>query len=362
MEYININDITDDNIEKIIINKHNFYCTNCNKKGHYYKKCAYPIISNGIIAIYIQNLNQKLIPLLEEYLLVNIKKIKHIYKNNIKHNKYNEFSGIQYNSGENFSRQKFDLNNIKMTNFKDTIDLKDITNEEIFSNINNNIKFLLVQRKHSLGYLEFMRGRYNISNNELILKLFMQMTPEEISDINSKEFDCLWNNLWDINNIKNKYHHKEYISSKEKFYQLKIKNYDFDNKNMKPSFNFNEWGFPKGRRELYESDIICAMREFEEETYIKENDYIIFEKCNSIKENLIGTNGINYTHNYFLALLHDNLTLENNKNNKEIGNIRIMDIKECIELIRPYHTEKLNIIKTIYLLFNNFIKEYNIDT
>ena len=331
MEYININDITNDNIEKIIIHKNNFYCTNCNKKGHIYKKCAYPIISNGVIAIHIKNLNPILIPLLEEYLSNNIKKIKYYNKNN----------NIKYSK-----------------NINSNITLSDKIDEKICKNINNNIQFLLVQRKNSLGYLEFMRGRYNINNNELIIKLFMQMTPEEINDINNKDFDYLWNNLWDINNIKNKYHHKEYIASKEKFYQLKLNN-NIIFENIKPSFDFNEWGFPKGRRELYESDLVCAIREFEEETYIKEDDYYIFEKCNYIRENLIGTNGINYTHNYFLALLQkNNIILEDNKNNKEIGNIKIMNIKDCIELIRPYHTEKINIIKTIYLLINNFIKEY----
>ena len=37
----------------------NFYCTNCNKKGHVYKNCLEPIISNGIISIYIDNFNKE---------------------------------------------------------------------------------------------------------------------------------------------------------------------------------------------------------------------------------------------------------------------------------------------------------------
>jgi hypothetical protein len=315
MEFININNIDNNDLDKIIIHKNNFYCTNCNKKGHIYKKCTLPIISNGVIAIYINNLNPLLIPLLEDYICKNIKYIKN-------HNFENKM----------------------------------IFNDKFLKDINENIKFLLVQRKNSLGYLEFMRGRYNINNNELILKLFMQMTPIEINDIINKDFDTLWNNLWDINNIKNKNHQKEYNISKEKFNQLKLQNNII---NIKPSFDFNEWGFPKGRRELYESDLVCAIREFEEETCINENDYILFEKCNYIRENLIGTNGINYIHNYFLALLeNNNINLENNKNNKEIGNIKILNIKECINIIRPYHNEKINIIKRIYLLINNFIKEY----
>jgi hypothetical protein len=328
MNYINTeldNVINDSNInveEKIIIPKKNYYCSNCNKKGHIYKNCNYPVISNGIIAIFIENLNPIQIPLLENYLLDNIKKIRYNIKNNL------------------------------------------FINNDFEHNINENIKFLLVQRKNSLGYLEFMRGRYNINNTDLIVRLFLQMTPEEIYDINNKDFDYLWGNLWDSNNIKNKYHHKEYLISKEKFYQLKLQNNNLL-ENIKPNFDFNEWGFPKGRRELYESDLICAMREFEEETYLKEDDYYLIEKCNSIRENLTGTNGIDYIHNYFLALLNNKTDLNakinlNNNINREIGNIKIMNIKDCINIIRPYHTNKLCIIKIIYTIINNFIKQYNL--
>ena len=35
-----------------------------------------------------------------------------------------------------------------------------------------------------------------------------------------------------------------------------------------------DWGFPKGRRNLRESDYDCALREFEEETDIKETNIL----------------------------------------------------------------------------------------
>ena len=52
--------------EKIIISNKNFYCSNCNKRGHIYKKCYEPIISNGIISFYIENFDNSFISLLEE--------------------------------------------------------------------------------------------------------------------------------------------------------------------------------------------------------------------------------------------------------------------------------------------------------
>ena len=308
----NINTINDFLNDEIIISNKNYYCSNCNKQGHTYKKCHEPIISNGIISLYIENFDNSMIPLLEDYVM------------------------------KNFKKKNQDIENFKF-NFYD-----------------NKIKFLMVQRKHSLGYIEFMRGRYNVENINNIKYLLEQMSPEEIQAINSKNFDFLWNMLWNnnpisTNSIGKKRHYKEYILSKQKFYELKM------NKNkilstVKPTYNFNEWGFPKGRRENYETDIVCAMREFEEETYFNENDYSILDELNIIKENLIGTNGINYRHNYFLAIMNNQYI--SGKENKEIGDIKFMNQDDCISIIRPYHHNKQLIIKKIYNLIANFLIKY----
>jgi ADP-ribose pyrophosphatase YjhB (NUDIX family) len=326
MNYINIkhnneiNDTDTDINEKIIIPKKNYYCSNCNKKGHTFKKCLDPIISNGIIGIYIENFEKKLILQLENYIIANLK----IFSNK----KFNEYSWL------------------------DT--LHKINNKEL----NNNIKFLMIQRKNSLGYLEFMRGRYNTNEDDSIIHLFEQMIPDEIYSILHEEFDILWNNLWDKNNIRNKNHYKEYTSSKQKFIFLKLNKLDLLN-SLKPLYLFNEWGFPKGRRESYESDLVCAIREFEEETAYIENQYTILEQCKVIKENLKGTNNINYAHNYFLAILNEKNEYYD-KTNREVGDIKIMNLNECIDSIRPYHNNKIKIIKHVYNIINKFLEEYDI--
>jgi 8-oxo-dGTP pyrophosphatase MutT (NUDIX family) len=316
MDYSNekdTNPINDFINEKIIISNKNYYCSNCNKRGHTYKKCYEPIISNGIISIFIEDFDKSLIPLLEGYIMENIKK-KNRYINKLTTN-------IFYKK----------------------------------------IKFLMVQRKHSLGYMEFMRGKYDVGDKEGIKYLLEQMTPKELSDINNKDFDYLWNMLWDndpnsTTTIKNKHHYKEYITSKQKFYELKMARSKMLTM-TKPNFNFNEWGFPKGRRETYETDLVCAMREYEEETNYSENEYSILDESNVIRENLVGTDGNNYRHNYFLAIVHENHI--NDKENKEIGDINFMDIEECISIIRPYHHNKQIIIKKIHNLIVNFLIEHS---
>jgi 8-oxo-dGTP pyrophosphatase MutT (NUDIX family) len=303
------------NYEKTITIKKNFYCTNCNKKGHVYKNCLEPIISNGIIGIYIDNFDIENFDNLEKYISLNL------------------FPSLRLRKNTNF-------------------EYKNLCNE------NSNIKFLMIQRKNSLGYLEFIRGRYDETNNQNINYIFEQMTQNEIQDILTKDFDFLWNDLWDVNNIKNKNHYKEYMTSRQKFYELKLNKSEIIN-NLKPKYLYNEWGFPKGRRELYESDIICAIREFEEETNIKENMYNLLESCSKIKENLVGTNGVNYLHNYFLAILNTDKINNIDSNNREIGNIKVMTYNECIENIRPYHINKLKIINILYELICDFLESYN---
>lgn len=308
--------------EQIIIPKKNYYCLNCNRKGHTFKKCLEPIISNGIIGIHIENLDKKYISILEDYIISNLRI-------------FNKYSVSQKNKIGIWLENSNKLNDCEL---------------------NTKIKFLMIQRKNSLGYLEFIRGRYNINDPHTLIHLIEQMSPIELDEILNKDFDYLWNNLWDKNNIKNKNHHKEYIISKQKFYELRLNNIELLS-NTKTTYNFNEWGFPKGRRESYESDLVCAIREFEEETCYDENKYILLEKCRSIRENLTGTNGIDYAHNYFLTIL-----LEKNENydetNREIGNVKIVNLNECIDIIRPYHKNKVKIIKYIYNVINDFIKEH----
>lgn len=350
---INIDEIIND--DKIIIQKKNYYCSNCNRKGHTFKNCNEPIISNGIIAIYIKNFDLELIPYLETYIVKNLKIFNNSYnkKNSSpNHKKTLLMSNSDSNSSLNKWFEECDKkNNILSDEFSNSF-----TNHNDL-NINDNIQFLMVQRKHSLGYLEFMRGRYRLENIENIIYLIEQMTPDEIYDILNKDFDSLWNNLWDVNNIKNKNHHKEYVQSKQKFYQLKLSYPDLI-KSTKPLYSFNEWGFPKGRRESYESDLVCAIREFEEETNLEEKNYTILEKCKSIRENLTGTNGIQYTHNYFLSIINNKSNWKDDTN-KEIGQTSVLNIMECLNKIRPYHKNKIRIIKHIYAVINNFLEEYS---
>ena len=64
-------------------------------------------------------------------------------------------------------------------------------------NLYNKIEYLMVQRKDSLGYVDFLRGKYKMFN----LNIISEMT-EEIENIKKHSYSELWNKLWNKKNEK----------------------------------------------------------------------------------------------------------------------------------------------------------------
>lgn len=213
-----------------------------------------------------------------------------------------------------------------------------------------NIKYLLIQRKDTLGFVEFMRGKYNLENLDYIKEIFKIMTIEEREKIIRYEFDHLWNELW--MNLNNKKFHNEYSSSKEKFNKLrngiKLQNEEYNltkiNDLVPKIYTETEWGFPKGRRNLRESDINCAKREFEEESGYNSQNYQIIDETLKFEEIFSGTNNIRYQHTYFLAksLKDINLVIDKTNYNQytEIKKIKWFTLSEGTNAIRDYNQEK----------------------
>jgi ADP-ribose pyrophosphatase YjhB (NUDIX family) len=285
----------------------NNYCTNCGKSGHNNKNCTEPITSCGIICINIKNLPIKR---LETFL-------------------YNKFIDIQ-----DFNYKNLNFLN-KLYKYKD------------------DIKFLLIQRKHSLSYIEFIRGRYNEKDINNLIYLFSLMSKSEIENIKNNEFQILWDNLW-RKTARNKNFIKELNNSKIKFNYCK-KNNLFDNLNT--TYETPEWGFPKGRRNRFEKNLDCAIREFEEETNY--NNYVLYNRINFIEEVFKGTNNIEYKHIYYLAG-SDSDNIENINDIYEIGNIGWYTYDETIQLLRKYDTTKIDIVNQIYFFIITVLEKISL--
>ena len=45
-----------------------------------------------------------------------------------------------------------------------------------FRKLKNKIEYLMIKRKHSLGFVEFMRGKYPLQNYNYIINIFNEMS------------------------------------------------------------------------------------------------------------------------------------------------------------------------------------------
>ena len=227
----------------------------------------------------------------------------------------------------------------------------------VYRVMNNQREYLMIQRRDSLGFVEFIRGKYTLKNVEYICKLFEIMTCNERMRLLHKPFDTLWNELWMNKNIRQ--YHNEYENSKRKFNKLKegliftnsIVNLESIHKTTPVLYETPEWGFPKGRRNLKETDIECAKREFSEETGLKDEDYIVNSNFGRIEETFSGTNKIRYKHIYYLGKWNSTKKIHIDKDNfsqiSEIGNIQWFDYETAFKKIREYNKEKRQVLTTI---------------
>jgi 8-oxo-dGTP pyrophosphatase MutT (NUDIX family) len=355
-------------------------CTNCGKTGHEFKVCTDPVTSFGII-------NIKIIDDATESFILNEKFASKKHDNRVITSK--KYPNIKCSLSSTIVLEDKNDPNQKMTNDSILYDEIEETNYK-FWYYRNKIVFLMVSRKFSLGLVEFVRGRYDVSDTRTIINLFEQMTPDEISLIRKNDYDDILYYFLNRNNeekevVLNKTYEGryslEYCDSKIKFNMLKNpKNYPDNNilldlsfytKNVKPKWMKSEWGFPKGRREKKtEENLACACREFEEETGYKKTEYTILNKIEPIEEIMTGTNNVVYKHVYYLALdlvncptssNHVNFTNQELKYDKyEIGDIMWLTYDEAMTHIRPYHDEKRKILTRIYLFIINSLIHENI--
>lgn len=119
-----------------------------------------------------------------------------------------------------------------------------------------------------------------------------------------------------------------------------------------------EWGFPKGRRMRGESDLACAIREFDEETNIPRESFVVLKNM-VLTETFVGLNNVQYKHVYFVALLKRpemvNLFQKLTPvQRREISGIGWKSFKEADELVRPHHVERKGMLEQLHSLIETF--------
>ena len=242
-------------------------------------------------------------------------------------------------------------------------------------NSNNILNYLMIRRKNSFGYIDFIKGKYSINNVEQIQNNIDEMSIYEKSIVGDQSFDFLWKQLWCENTNLSNYKNEEYICLKK--FDLIKNGVMIDNnivtlkqllENSNTSWNETEWEFPKGRKNYQERDIDCALREFEEETGISKESIKIIENVLPFEEMYVGSNHKIYKHKYFLGFMKNTVMNDDNSNSdnlieydlssyqkSEVSKMEWKTIEQCLESIRPYNLEKKTIITNIDKILQEYI-------
>jgi hypothetical protein len=75
----------------------------------------------------------------------------------------------------------------------------------------NVIELLIIKRKDSLAFIDFMRGKYIMEDKNYILNLLNNMSINERTFLLENDFATIWNYLWNYN-TNNLYRNEEKLS------------------------------------------------------------------------------------------------------------------------------------------------------
>lgn len=216
------------------------------------------------------------------------------------------------------------------------------------------LQYQLCQRRDTISYAEFLKDRIPENLIRMHISLMSQNERDRCIEYFNKNDPCsLWRDLWINHNTR---FFKNEMSKCCSSFISKMNTYfnDF----LKEGRLENPWGFAKGRKNCYESEIDCALREFEEETTIPRKDIQIIN-YNPYEELYIGTDGKTYKTVYFLGYIpyipeiKKKTTAEIRKSyiSEEVSNIEWLNFKDCMSKL---DFTKQSLLRKVhkYLIFN----------
>lgn len=273
-------------------NQDTITCTNCSQQGHTSKHCPKPIASYGVILFRIKGWNQA--------------------------------DALIHGSATGYDPTK------------------------------HAVEFLLIQRRDSISFIEVMRGKYKTTNHDYLIQLLGAMTGRERQRLLTEPFESLWEGLWGAPIEMGHSYRYEREQARQKLEHLRTGQPSLEELIARagPPWPTPEWGFPKGRRDLRESEFACAMREMWEETNIQEKDVCVVRGLDPLEEEFRGTNDVTYLHKYYMTYVPDGRAEqtfeqsyeENPHIRREIGNFRWCSVPEAMALIRDTNEEKRKVL------------------
>jgi len=222
------------------------------------------------------------------------------------------------------------------------------------------LEYLMLRRKNSFGFIDFVKGKYSWSNINHIQNSIDQMSVLEKAFIlqHRGSFTKIWNFL------DTGYSYRDYTCAAKKFEQLKTGGVCIRNKvsklenlfeSSKTHWAETEWEFPKGRKLVEESEKDCAIREFVEETGFPASSLNLIDNLEPFVETFIGSNLKPYKHCYLVAFTTQTNCLTNFQES-EVSKLSWKSFEECMTDIRPYHLEKKEVLRKVNLILTTTLE------
>ena len=228
-------------------------------------------------------------------------------------------------------------------------------------------ELLMVKKKYTYAYARLINSNLNITNLSLISTLLNNVNNYEKSLLLSYDFGKIWYHLYNVDpdlQLCEEYMSQRYREMKSRF----MKMINFIGREIMTKLIINsyysdsEWEIPKGRKELREGKINCAIREFAEETGIYHNRYDIIDPIYESYKRVIIKNKIEYNMHYYTAYIpyeECHLLRPNQVNYTEIMDIAFMDINE-IRFVDK--TKDKLLYKFCKIMFNKIKRELDYNT
>jgi ADP-ribose pyrophosphatase YjhB (NUDIX family) len=198
-------------------------------------------------------------------------------------------------------------------------------------------EYLMIRRKDTLGYMDFMRGKFPIYQKNYIMNMLKQMTIDEKKKLRLRIKEGAMKEKIQIliNGV---------VSHNERYDLSSL----MDESDTYETWTEPEWGFPKGRRNAQEKDYACALREFAEETGYSISVLKNIRNIVPFDEIFIGSNYKSYRHKYYIMYMNYKDSLEVNSFQKsEVSGMEWKTFTDCLKSIRSYNLEKKKILTNV---------------
>lgn len=240
-----------------------------------------------------------------------------------------------------------------------------------YRRIGDSVEYLSIARKNSISYIDVLRGKYKCAGSvEYLIKLLSNMTyPELHRLVIDRDFESMWRDasLMYLRRASTVEYEKALAKMTAVWNGFSVicngtvEHWDIhklvESIDLDALPKSTGWGFPKGRRNKYENDLQCAMREFHEETgYNISGGFRMAmmpgsNKLTRITELFTGINGFLYEYRYFVAELISDLadpgvnTVFQKAEISSIGWFTYKDLRE--RYIRPELVSVLDSIQSV---------------